>query len=150
MTRPPHHRLLPLLGGVLLAAGCTGEAGTDRGSGASTAPLPAVTAELPTSYRLVLESMCGERSFLGRYRVVVRDGVVRRADPISPTTYRPDLADVPTLEGLIARAESAGEDAVVDLAVDDEGIPESLTIDHLPDAIDDEECYRVSRLRTGQ
>ncbi|MCW2766935.1 MAG: hypothetical protein JWO11_2894 [Nocardioides sp.] len=103
---------------------------------------------LPTSYEYVLTSSCGERGFLGDYRVVVRDEAVVTAVGLNKDCpYRPDLAEVPTLADLLAMAKSAAPDAIVDLVVDPEGFPVSLTIDHLPDAIDDEECYEVSELR---
>jgi hypothetical protein len=31
--------------------------------------------------------------------------------------------------------------------VDRSGVPRSLSIDHDPQAIDDEECYRITRVR---
>ena len=34
--------------------------------------------------------------------------------------------------------------------VDPEGVPVSLSIDHVPSAVDDEECYAVSRLHVSQ
>jgi Family of unknown function (DUF6174) len=102
---------------------------------------------MPDSYRYVLESSCGERGFLGRYRVVVRDGAViwvRNLNDDYP--YQPDVAEVPTLAGLVEKAESVRPEAVVSLTLDEAGLPKSLEIDHLPSAIDDEECYEVSAL----
>jgi len=81
--------------------------------------------------------------------VVVRDGVVtavsRNLNDGYP--YQPDAAEVPTLEDLLVKAQSVRPEAVVDLEYDDEGFPESLAIDHIPNADDDEECYEVSHLR---
>ena len=57
------------------------------------------------------------------------------------------LSDFPTLADLLAKADHAEPDAVVDLHVDDSGVPSYLSIDHDPAAIDDEECYRVTGVR---
>lgn len=103
--------------------------------------------ELPTSYNYVLKASCGERGFLGRYQVSVRDTVVTSVRSLNPEyEYRPSLDDVPTLAGLLERAVSASPGAVVDLQLDESGIPTSLSIDHVPNAIDDEECYEISEL----
>ena len=103
---------------------------------------------LPESYRYTLTSSCAERGLLGRYRVTVRDGVVAGVKNLNPDyPYRPRPADVPTLAGLLEKASSAKPQAIVELTVDDRGIPVSLAIDHIPNGIDDEECYEVSALR---
>jgi hypothetical protein len=138
---------------ALTAQGCADPAGPDHvsvetGSGSPVATTSAPVPVLPTSYVYVLTSSCGERGFLGDYRVVVRDEAVVNAVGLNKDyPYRPDLAEVPTLADLLAMAKSAAPGATVDLVVDPEGFPVSLTIDHLPDAIDDEECYEVSELR---
>lgn len=103
---------------------------------------------IPDSYRYVLESSCGERGFLGRYRVVVRDGVVVSVKNLNDDyPSQPDVAEVPTLAGLVDMAESVSSEAVVSLTLDGAGLPRTLEIDHLPNAIDDEECYEVSELK---
>jgi predicted small lipoprotein YifL len=103
--------------------------------------------ELPTSYRIVLTSSCGERSLLGRFRLRVRHDRVVDAQPLGESRMAGlRLDDVPTLAGLVDKAKNAEQDAVVDLRIDDAGIPTSLRIDHIPEAIDDEECYRVTGL----
>lgn len=133
-------------------AGC-GERGPVSSPPASSSPSASAfsgpTGQLPASYRYVLASACGERALIGRYDVVVRDGVVVRAEPHDRHSSRPRLADVPTLQDLRTKAEEAGPKAVVELVEDADGVPVSLSIDHLPDAIDDEECYEVSDLRLG-
>ena len=88
-------------------------------SPSSTVTSDATPSAIPDSYRYVIESSCGERGFLGRYRVVVRDGAVVSVKNLNDDyPYQPDFAEVPTLE-----------------------------IDHVPNAIDDEECYEVSALK---
>lgn len=132
------------------AAGPEGPRATATSSAAGSAGSPtssASVAQIPDSYRYVLESSCGERGFLGRYRVLVRGGVVASVKNLNDDyPYQPDLDEVPTLTRLVEMAESAGPDAVVELVLDDAGLPRSLEIDHLPNAIDDEECYEVSAL----
>ncbi|WP_210649006.1 DUF6174 domain-containing protein [Nocardioides sp. SYSU D00065] len=100
--------------------------------------------ELPQDYRFVLTSSCGERPLIGRYRVEVRDGAVQSAEPLQGTVARPELADVPTLAGLLDRADQAEAGAEVTLAVDDKGLPSSLNIDPSSEVTDDEECYEVT------
>lgn len=126
---------------------------TDADTANDEPPSSTVTSEetpaaIPGSYRYVIESSCGERGFLGRYRVVVRDGGVVSVKNLNDDyPYQPDFAEVPTLAGLVEKAESAEPQAVVDLVLDESGLPRSLEIDHVPNAIDDEECYEVSALR---
>jgi hypothetical protein len=112
-------------------------------------PLPSVDLGAPpTSYRFVLHATCGERQLAGDYHVVVRDGRVVAARPARWVRVASlHLRDFPTLARLVEKATDAEPDAVVELRVDDTGMPTSLTIDHLPDAIDDEECYPVTGLR---
>jgi hypothetical protein len=135
---------LALLAGLSAAlVGCGSD--TSKPSGPEAAV--ATHGQLPASYRFVLVAACGERQLAGRYRLVVRDGRVVEAGPagvVRRTGLK--LRDFPTLADLLDKAEHADPDAVVDLRVDDVGIPTALRIDHLPQAIDDEECYRVTRL----
>ena len=147
--------------GVLTVVGSSSDPDPDPGTDPDSAgvALPSSSAisdatpsaphsAIPLSYRYVLESSCGERGFLGRYRVVVRDGVVASTENLNDDyPYRLDLAEVPTLAGLLEKAESAKPQAIVDLVLDGSGRPKSLEIDHLPHADDDEECYPVSALR---
>lgn len=140
--------------GVMAVAGCSADTDTASHGPSSTTTVRSETtpstarSAIPHSYRYVLESSCGERGFLGRYRVVVRDGVVTSVKNLNDDyPYQPSLAEVPTLAGLVEKAESAKPRAVVDLVLDGSGVPRSLEIDHIPNAIDDEECYEVSGLR---
>jgi hypothetical protein len=143
------------IAGCLSSAGCT--AGGDSTASepitheASPEPgptTPATASYIPTTYRFDLTSSCGERGFLGTYRVSVRAGVVVAARPLDPTnSYQPDLAEVPSLQGLVDMAASADPGADVQLETDPAGLPTYLSIDHLPDAIDDEECYEIANIR---
>ena len=101
--------------------------------------------DVPPAYRFVLTSSCGERGLLGDYGVTVRDDRVTVVENLNKGyPYEPRLAEVPTLTDLALMGESEPEGGVVDYVVDDDGLPRSLTLDPLPDAVDDEECYVVS------
>jgi hypothetical protein len=95
----------------------------------------------PMAYSFDLESSCGERSLIGDFRVWVEDEEVTRVRPETDRRYVPTLSD---LEHLVA---DAGPDAEVEVERGTEGWITWLSIDHLPDAIDDEECYRVTNVR---
>ena len=47
----------------------------------------------------------------------------------------------------MTKAHSAPSEAVVELVLDDAGLPRLLSLDPIPNAVDDEECYEVSRLK---
>ena len=148
------HRLflvVTALGGLVVIGCSTDSEMPSAGppsSSATSADTPAASGStIPDSYRYVLESSCGERGFLGRYRIVVRDGAVASVKNLNDDyPYQPDVAEVPTLAGLLEKAESVGPQAVVDLDLDGAGLPKYLEIDHEPNADDDEECYEVSAL----
>lgn len=128
---------------VMGLGGCaTGNPGSEEAQGAT-----AEVVSLPSSYQYVMRSSCGERGLLGRYKVTVRDAKAIAVTSLNPGyLYEPSLEEIPTLADLLEKAENAGPDAVVDLKVDDRGIPVSLAIDHEPTAIDDEECYEITDL----
>jgi hypothetical protein len=105
----------------------------------------------PPRYTYVLESTCGERALIGRYRITVENGQVVKAEGLDEPARR-TVADsppdtIPTLAQLItelneARRTRAG---VADLETDPAtGHPTRITIDPEPNAIDDESCYAIS------
>ncbi len=107
----------------------------------------AAVGDLPSAYSFDVSSTCGERNLLGDFRVTVVEGDVDRVQPLGDSRLfglEPD--DFPTLAGLVALVEGAERDAVVEVELDDGGLPRQVAIDHVPDAIDDEECYRVSNV----
>jgi hypothetical protein len=110
----------------------------------SQQPSPEAGGELlHGAYQFVLTSSCGERSGLGSFHLSVIDDAVVAVDPLPGSTLGGmEPQDFPTIADLFDMAENAEPDAIVDLQVDD-GIVKSLSIDHLPEAIDDEECYTV-------
>lgn len=123
-------RLLLLLPLLPLLPAC----GDDRGAVVDDPPDGPV---VPAAYSFDLRSTCGERNLIGDYRVWVEDDVVVRVEPDA------DPETVPTLLGLERLADAAEPGAEVELERGSAGWITWLSIDHLPDAIDDEECYRV-------
>lgn len=134
-------RLIGLLAAIPVLAAC-GDA-----SAPPTRAIEPAQAALPASYSFDLTSRCGERSLLGAYRVWVADDAVVRVEPREGTPRPADLADVPTIADLEAQIEDVGPDAVVEVDRADDGRLRSVSIDHLPDAIDDEECYTVGEVQ---
>lgn len=77
----------------------------------------------------------------------MRDEGVRGVENLNDDyPYEPTLTEIPTLQDIVDLAESAHPDAVVECVVDDTGMPRSLSLDPVPDGIDDEECYEVTDL----
>ena len=106
------------------------------------------------SYQYTLTSQCGERSLIGTWHVTVEDDVVTAAEPLAGTVWHPETAEelevVPTLADLLARAHRTGAAAPSELHVDPEtGMPTEIAFEGDPQAIDDEECYRISDYTAG-
>ena len=103
-----------------------------------------------SSYSFRLRSFCGERGGIGTFAVTVRDGVVRAVEPLDDRTVPPDRNEIPTIDGLFAIADRArrdGADRVATRFDQNDGHPIAIDIDHRLQVVDDEACYRVSRLR---
>ena len=148
----------------LVLAGC-GTAGTGVTSGPrSTASAPRTPAipdswREPADYRFTVESSCGERSFIGVYRVTVRGGEVvaaRLDDPVGGRTVvlpSEELQWVPTLDDMLEEAQSAAGDPeageVVVRSDPADGHPTSVRVDAVANAIDDESCYEVTDYQPG-
>lgn len=148
--------------------GCAGLAGCAGNTGAGPAPVPggspseaggspsATAWAEPPRYGFVVESTCGERALIGRFRVFVADGRVTRTEGLDDAARRAvhlRLANlVPTLGQLVAEAQAAREDGaeVVRTDVDPvDGHPTTITIDRSTDAVDDEACYAISDYTIG-
>lgn len=113
---------------------------------ASAAP---IEWEEPLAYSFVMESSCGERQLIGRFRVTVADGRVTDVEWMGegdgPPGITPDV--VPTLAQMIekAREAQASGSSQVELALHPvDGHPTAVSIDWNTQAIDDEECYVIS------
>lgn len=163
---------------VLLAAAATSGCATEAGSASPAASTSAAESsavgtsaaessasswadwEAPDGYRFTVDSSCGERPFLGVYRVTVRGGDVIAADYDHPLTgatvaLEPEELQswVPTLEDMLDEARGAtgdpeaGEIEVVTDPAD--GHPTKVSVDHIESAIDDESCYVVTDYEPG-
>lgn len=98
----------------------------------------------PADYSFVVDSSCGERSFIGRYAVVVRDGEVSRVEALAGGWDGVTPDQTPTIAEMLASARDAEPSAEVEIAMDEAGVPTWISIDHDLRAIDDEECYLLS------
>jgi len=133
---------------VAMAAltGC-GEAGAH-----STAPAQAaVQWQEPARYSFVLDSTCGERALIGRFRITVEQGKVTKAEGLDESARRAvengpsDTA--PTLRQLLDELDEARQARadVAELSADpSDGHPTKITIDPAADSIDDESCYAIT------
>jgi hypothetical protein len=150
-----------LAAGVLVTGcGAGATAGTTAGPTAPTTSSAASVAawDEPGDYRFTVESSCGERAFIGRYRVDVRDGRVAAAEELHPDeqTWLPVeqqwMPSVPTLGDLLddARLAAEHEADVVEVRTDPaDGHPVEVRVDEDVAAIDDEVCYVVTGYRPG-
>ncbi len=144
-----------------LAAVSYGMTGGDFGTAPNPSPAdaPPPTSGLwlePAGYSFVLDSRCGERTLLGRFRVTVADhGVVdvRALDEPAEIVVRdPELrAVVPTLAMLVEeyREGTATADVSEMTADPTDGHPVEIAIDYDVEAMDDEACYVISDYRVG-
>jgi hypothetical protein len=131
---------------ALMLAGCA----TPR-AGQPTEVDPAAGWSEPASYAFTLESYCGERDLIGKFRVTVVDGTVTAAEGRDDSARRmlavrsPEV--LPSLGDLLDQASQARQQgaAVVETAFDPvDGHPTKIAIDRDQQSIDDEECYTVS------
>jgi hypothetical protein len=147
---------------VALLAGC---ASTPRPSDSPAVPGQAVTSVPsatgvvasdpvggwlePANYSFTVESSCGERSLIGRFRVTVEGHrtVAFTGLDESGRRYPGDAGSIPTLGGILKEADdaTAGNADSVNVETDPaDGHPVSVAIDWRANAIDDEACYRVT------
>jgi hypothetical protein len=118
----------------------------------ATAPVPSdpVGGWLePANYSFTVESSCGERSLIGRFRVTVKDHstVAFRGLDEAGRTYQGNAGSMPTLRGFLMEAEDATTRKADSVKVETDpadGHPLNVAIDWLANTIDDESCYRVT------
>jgi Family of unknown function (DUF6174) len=142
-----------LAGAVGIGLAATAVAGCGGGSAASEPRLGGHEAAStswtePGDYSYTLSSSCGERAGLGAFRLWVHDGRVERAKPLSEGADLLPLSQLPTIGDIIrtaGEAQAGGADDVRFVRAPD-GRPRLVSIDYLENAVDDELCYRVSRL----
>jgi hypothetical protein len=114
------------------------------------------TWTVPAKYGFTLDSQCGERALIGRFKVTVADDKVVHTEGLDDSARRAlmlRLADlVPTLRQLEAEAETArgkGADVVqIERDVSD-AHPTKITIDESTEATDDEACYTIEDYTIG-
>jgi hypothetical protein len=139
----------PVLILLIALAGC-GDPGASNSSEASNIP----SWQAPDAYEFTLDSSCGERSLIGKFRVVVENGSVVEAEGLDESGRalfeHGAEDDVPTLSKLLDQAATAEEEGadVVEVEATDEGRPTAIDIDWDSNAIDDEACYRITAYST--
>jgi hypothetical protein len=164
MTRRLAAVLLPgvvALGGCAAAGGAAAPAPSSVGTsvvGTSAAGTSPGWVE-PHDYSFAVTSSCGERAFLGDYRVTVVRGAIASAAWRDPGDGRWTaveealLAEVPSLGEMVADARAAsGDPAAGEVLVESDpadGHPTEISVDPIADAIDDEFCYVVTDYRPG-
>ena len=99
-------------------------------------------------YAFTLTSSCGERNLVGDFDVEVAGGeVVAVAASLAHLEMTPESyveSGGRTIDGFLDLVDERHDD-VTDVAFDDVlGYPTSLTLDPMPRAIDDEECYAIT------
>lgn len=120
-----------------------------------SSPARGATAQVPDwspppDYSFEVQSTCGERSLIGRYAVRVAAGVVVDLEPLLDgwDGVTPDQA--PTLASMLEDARQAvAGGGTAEVAVDGAGVPRWVSVDPVPDGVDDEACYAVSAYRPG-
>jgi hypothetical protein len=139
---------------LIAASGCSSEETSSvesPPSATNTASSPPTTltqarelwADLgPSAYSLNLVSACGERSGLGTYKVTVTpEGTT--AEGTTRWSFGTDVQTVPDLFEFIDDADSGGAQVVDVTYNSDLGYPETISVDYMVNAIDDEACYTV-------
>ena len=99
-------------------------------------------------YAFTLTSSCGERNLVGDFDVeVAADEVVAVSASLAHLEMTPESyveSGGRTIAGFLDLVDERHDD-VTDVAFDDAlGYPSSLTLDPVPRAIDDEECYAIT------
>lgn len=129
---------------VLLLGGCAKPSSTQ-------APQPTSAWREPANYSFVLDSRCGERLLIGKFRVTVAGRTTTKVDALDDAAKtalasNPD-ASVPTLGLLLAEADRAraAHADVVSVEYDPrDGHPSNISIDPSKRTVDDESCYAIS------
>lgn len=108
----------------------------------------------PAAYTFTVESACGERGFLGRFRISVAGGAVVKSEGLDEPGRRWLSAGptdpVPTLAGLVAEVQTARKQSADVARLESDPVdhhPIRITIDPNRNSIDDEACYTISDYR---
>jgi len=106
---------------------------------------PEVTWQEPARYSFVVDSRCGERALIGRFRVTVDQGRVTRTEDLDDPGDGSTVT-APSLRELLEEVRSAQRSHVdvAELTTDPaDGHPTRITIDD-HDSIDEEACYVIT------
>ncbi|MDF9878325.1 DUF6174 domain-containing protein [Cellulosimicrobium cellulans] len=157
METTPHRRTRPSWTTAVLALG--GLLATPLVIGCAPAAVPWPVAGLSDAqdrwaaagyddYAFTLTSSCGERNLVGDFDVEVAGGeVVAVSASLAHLEMTPESyveSGGRTIDGFLDLVDERHDD-VTDVVFDDElGYPTSLTLDPMPRAIDDEECYAIT------
>ncbi|MEU4690936.1 DUF6174 domain-containing protein [Actinoplanes sp. NPDC023714] len=125
-------------------------------SGCGGTPEPAAAEwREPASYRYDLDSRCGERALIGKFRITVEQGAVSAAESLDEggewavetlgTERMPTLGD---LLGQVDTARSQGAH-IAEVTTDPAGRPAGIRIDSEENAVDDEACYTITGFSTS-
>lgn len=143
-------RALSVFAAVMVLASCDDAKPRPERAEPSASPLSRWDA--PSDYDFVVRSRCGEQSFIGTFRISVRDGEVAEAKGLDESAVLAldymSRGEVPSLEDLVGFARRAqAEDAdVAEVVYDETGEhPIRIDIDYKAKAIDDESCFTIRR-----
>lgn len=121
------------------------------GCGGNREPVAAATWQEPARYTYELESSCGERALLGRFRITVEHGEVTAAEGLDESgrwfVENARNEPAPTLGRLLDQLNQARQRgaAVAEVTTDPaDGHPTMINIDPETNAIDDESCFSIT------
>jgi hypothetical protein len=132
---------------IVAVALATGIAGCGNSAEPPTGPVSVPVWQEPADYRFEATSGCGERWFIGRYRIVVADHEVVEATLENDDIWEPvdGLDHVMTMGEMLAEGRS--KEKTADRAVlrfdPVDGHPTLIDIDPRKNAIDEESCYEI-------
>jgi hypothetical protein len=141
--------------GLWLALGACAEPAARPASAGqrAAAEVPGAWRE-PARYTFTVESRCGERAFLGKYRITVAGGAVTKAEGLDESARdwvaSGPAGGVPTLAGLVKEwSDAFNRSADVARLESDpaDKHPVQITIDPSRNSIDDEACYTITDYR---
>ncbi|MEV6103414.1 DUF6174 domain-containing protein [Streptomyces sp. NPDC051940] len=153
MRRPgPAARSLAGRAAAALTAGAAllGLAGCAEPEATATAGRPAW--EEPADYSFTIDSRCGERGFLGLFRIRVAGREVSGVEPLDEGARAAPRSAALTLGQVLAeyqRAREAGADLAEAEFDEADGHPVRIEVDPDERSVDDEFCYRVSAYAVG-
>lgn len=99
----------------------------------------------PDDYSFTVQSSCGEQGFIGEYAVTVRGGEVVTVEALRRGWDGIPLEAVPGLTEMLDLARDAADRGEAEVWTDPDGVPRWLMLDPLPRAVDDENCFLITR-----